>query len=168
MSKVFSERPSDFWEKQRNERLTIPLEDIHEILQEWQNSFPIDKENILNKYNIKSNVFNWWIRKYRPDLRNLIEENKKKHIEKMLVMNITQAEYANKIGVDHRTISLWKCKYLRDKEEIKPKIYVKDLDYKKQKYSEWIQSGLSKRQFCEQNNINYSSFKSWKKYYEEY
>jgi predicted GIY-YIG superfamily endonuclease len=168
MSKVFSERPSDFWEKQRDERLTIPIEDINKILQEYEDSFPINKSDICSKYNISKKLLCEYISRYRPDLKNIEKQNKKKHIEKMLDSGLTQNEYAETIGVDHRTISLWKCKYIRDNKEIKSEIRVKDLDYKKQKYSEWMQSGLSKRQFCEENNINYASFKAWKKYYEEY
>lgn len=160
-------RDKSFWSSQRDVRLSLPLEEIHKILQQWQDSFPIDK-NICKKYGIKNNVFNWWIRKYRPDLRNLTNINRKKHIEQMLKHNISQADYAKMIGVNHRTISLWYCSFIRDNKKIKPKQSVKDLDYKKQKYSEWVNSGLSKREFCKENNINYSSFKAWKKYYEEY
>jgi predicted GIY-YIG superfamily endonuclease/transposase-like protein len=156
-----------YWTEQRNKRLSLPIEQIHKILQEWQDSFPIDK-SICKKYQIKPNVFNWWIRKYRPDLRNLLNENRKKHIDKMNSLDLIQKEYAELIGVDQRTISSWKCNYIRDKKTIEAKILVKDLDYKKRKYAEWMNSGLSKRDFCKQNNINYSSFKAWKKYYEEY
>lgn len=167
MSESFLNRGKEYWDNQRDERLTLPLTEIHRILQEWEDSFPIDK-NICEKYSIKRNVFNWWIRKYRPDLRNLIKNNKVKHIEKMKKLGLTQIEYAAIIGVDQRTISLWKCEYVRDKKPILSKISVKDLDYKKQKYAEWMQSGLSKRDFCSKNNINYNSFKAWKEYYEKY
>jgi predicted GIY-YIG superfamily endonuclease len=167
MSQSCLNRDDSYWEDQRNTRLTLPIEEIHRILQEWENSFPIDK-SICKKYNIKNNVFNWWIRKYRPDLRNLINKNRKKHIQKMLKLNISQADYAKIINVNQRTVSLWYCRFIRDNEEIKPKKIVNDLDYKKEKYAEWMNSGLSKREFCRQNNINYSSFKAWKMYYEEY
>lgn len=167
MSESCLNRSKEFWDNQRDEKLSLPLDEIHRILQEWEDSFPIDKK-ICEKYGIKQNVFNWWIRKYRPDLRNLIENNRVKHIEKMQKLGITQIEYAAIIGVDQRTISLWKCVYIRDKKPILSKISVKDLDYKKQKYAEWIESGLSKREFCKLNNINYSSFKAWKSYYEKY
>lgn len=167
MSKNSLSRSEDYWSQQRNERLSLPLDQIYKILQEWQDSFPIDK-SICKKYNIKNNIFNWWIRKYRPDLRNLITENKKKHIEKMKLLNLKQADYADIIGVDHRTISKWYCDYIRDKKIIKPKQRVKNLNYKKQKYEEWTKSKLSKREFCKINNINYDSFKAWKIYYEQY
>lgn len=160
-------RDKEYWNQQRDERLTLPLAEIHRILQEWEDSFPIDK-NICEKYSIKRNVFNWWIRKYRPDLRNLIEENQKKHIEKMLSLNLTQADYAKIIGRSRSGVSKWYNKYIRDKKPILSKISIKDLDYKKQKYAEWMQSGLSKRDFCSKNNINYNSFKAWKEYYEKY
>ena len=139
MSESCLNRSEKYWNKQRDERLTLPLEEIHKILQEWQDSFPIEKENICKKYNIKNNLLNWWIRKY-DEL----------------------------IGVDQRTVSLWKCSYIRDKKPIKSRVNMKDLEYKKQKYKEWTDSGLSKREFCNNNNINYSSFKAWKAYYEEY
>lgn len=167
MSESSFSRSELYWIEQRNKRLSLPIEHIHQILQEWQDSFPIDK-SICKKYQIKPNVFNWWIRKYRPDLRNLLNENRKRHIEKMNSLDLNQKEYAELIGVDQRTISSWKCNYIRDKKSIEPKILVKDLEYKKQKYAEWINSGLSKREFCKNNNINYASFKAWKKYYEEY
>lgn len=168
MSESCINRTEEYWNKQRDERLILPLDQIHKILEEWRNSFPIEKESICKKYNIKQNVFNWWIRKYRPDLRNLTEMNRVKHIEKMNGLGLNQTEYAELIGVDHRTVSLWKCSYIRDKKPIKPRVRVENLEYKKQKYQEWMDSGLSKRDFCSQNNINYSSFKAWKKYYEEY
>lgn len=168
ISKSCLNRDRKYWDNQRNERLSLPIEEIHRILQEWQDSFPIEKKTICKKYNIKNNVFNWWIRKYRPDLRSLVEINKTKHIEKMSALGLSQKEYSILIGVDSRTISLWKCSYIRDKKPIKPKVSVKDLDYKKQKYKEWTESGLSKREFCKIHNINYSSFKAWKIYYESY
>lgn len=168
MSESCLNRSEKYWNKQRDERLTLPLEEIHKILQEWQDSFPIEKTNICKKYNIKNNLFNWWIRKYRPDLRNLTYENRIKHIEKMNSLNLNQKEYAELIGVDQRTVSLWKCSYIRDKKPIKSRVKIRDLEYKKQKYKEWTDSGLSKREFCKNNNINYSSFKAWKAYYEEY
>ena len=168
ISKAGLNRDKQYWQKQRNERLSLPLEEIHSILQEWQDSFPIEKDSICKKYDIKNNVFNWWIRKYRPDLRNLTRENRIKHIKKMNNLGLNQREYAELIGVDQRTISLWRCNYIRDKKSIKSKINIKDLEYKKQKYKQWIESGLSKREFCKINNINYSSFKAWKSYYEQY
>lgn len=168
MSESCLKRSEKYWNKQRDERLSLPLEEIHKILQEWQDSFPTEKENICKKYNIKNNLFNWWIRKYRPDLRNLIEQNRIKHIEKMNNLGLNQKEYAELIGVDSRTVSLWKCSYIRDKKPIKPRVRVENLKYKKQKYQEWMESGLSKREFCKNNNINYSSFKAWKAYYEQY
>lgn len=168
MSESCLQRDKKYWNNQRDERLTLPLEEIHKILQEWQDSFPIEKENICKKYNLKKNVFNWWIRKYRPDLRNLIEMNRVKHIEKMNNLGLNQREYSELIGMDSRTVSLWKCSYIRDKKPIKPRVKVQNLEYKKQKYQEWINSGLSKREFCKNNNINYSSFKVWKDYYENY
>jgi predicted GIY-YIG superfamily endonuclease len=168
MSKSCLDRNEKYWNNQRDERLNLPLEEIHKILQEWQDSFPIDKKHICEKYNIKNNVFNWWIRKYRSDLRNLTYENRVKHIEKMNNLGLNQKEYAALICVDQRTVSLWKCSYIRDKKPIKPRVNIKNLEYKKQKYQEWIDSGLSKREFCENNNINYSSFKAWKNYYENY
>lgn len=168
MSKSCSNRPETYWNKQRDERLILPLEEIHRILQEWQDSFPIEKKSICKKYNVKNNVFNWWIRKYRSDLRNLTHENRLKHIDKMNSLGLNQKEYAELIGVDQRTVSLWKCLYIRDKRPIKPRVNIKDLEYKKQKYKEWTESGLSKREFCKNNNINYSSFKAWKTYYEQY
>jgi predicted GIY-YIG superfamily endonuclease len=167
MSNACSTRGDSYWQEQREKRLSLPLDEIHKILKEWEESFPVNK-NICKKYGIKQNVFNWWIRKYRPDLRNLTFENRKKHIEKMNSLGLSQIDYSKLIGVDHRTVSLWYCKYVRDNIEIKPKKSVKDLEYKKQKYEEWMSSGLSKRDFCSNNNINYSSFKAWKKYYEEY
>lgn len=160
-------RDKKYWDNQRDGKLSVPLDEIHRILIEWESSFPIDK-HICKKYNIEQNVFNWWIRKYRPDLRNLIKNNRVKHIEKMKKLGLSQIEYAAIIGVDQRTISSWKCAYIRDKKPIQPKVSVRDLDYKKQKYGEWIASGLSKREFCKLNNINYSSFKAWKNYYENY
>lgn len=168
MSESSLNRVEEYWNKQRDERLSLPLSEIYEILQEWQDSFPIEKENICKKYNIKNNVFNWWIRKYRPDLRNLTYENRVKHIEKMNNLGLNQKEYAELIGVDQRTVSLWKCSYIRDNKPIKPRVCVKNLEYKKQKYQEWTESGLSKREFCKINNINYGSFKAWKTYYEQY
>jgi predicted GIY-YIG superfamily endonuclease/predicted transcriptional regulator len=168
ISRSCLDRNEQYWNNQRDERLSLPLEEIHKILQEWEDSFPIEKENICKKYNIKNNVFNWWIRKYRSDLRNLTYENRVKHIEKMNNLGLNQKEYAELIGVDQRTVSLWKCSYIRDKKPIKPRVNIKDLEYKKQKYQEWIDSGLSKREFCKNNNINYSSFKAWKNYYENY
>jgi predicted GIY-YIG superfamily endonuclease/predicted transcriptional regulator len=156
-----------YWAEQRNKRLSLPIEQIHKILQEWQDSFPIDK-SICKKYKIKPNVFNWWIRKYRPDLRNLLNENRKKHIQKMIELNLKQSEYSSMIGICPSAISKWYCSFIRDNKQIKPKQCVKNLEYKKQKYAEWINSGLSKREFCKNNNINYASFKAWKKYYEEY
>lgn len=167
MSKVCLNRDKQYWNSQRDKRLSIPLNEIHRILQEWEDSFPINK-HICEKYNIKKNVFNWWIRKYRPDLRNLIQKNRIKHIEKMKSLGLNQTQYAVIIGVDSRTISSWECGYIRDKKSTSLKISVKDLDYKKQKYEEWMKSGLSKREFCKLNNINYSSFKAWKMYYEKY
>jgi predicted GIY-YIG superfamily endonuclease len=167
MSLASLNRNEDYWKNQRDKRLTVPIEEIHKILHEWENSFPIDKK-ISKKYGIKLNIFNWWIRKYRPDLRNLVTQNRKKHIEQMQSLGIGQADYAKMIGVNYRTISAWYCKYIRDKKPIQAKKCVKDLEYKKQKYKEWIYSGLSKRDFCSKNNINYSSFKAWKTYYEEY
>jgi predicted GIY-YIG superfamily endonuclease len=167
MSESCSNRTEEYWNKQRNERLALPLDEIHKILQEWQDSFPIHKK-ICEKYSIKKNVFNWWIRKYRPELRNLIHENKVKHIEKMNILGLSQREYSELIGVDQRTVSMWKCSYIRDKKAIKSTVRVEDLEFKKQKYKEWMNSGLSKRDFCGQNDINYNSFKVWKKYYEEY
>lgn len=161
-------RSEKYWNQQRDERLSLPLEEIHKILQEWEDSFPIEKKSICEKYNLKNNVFNWWIRKYRPDLRNLIEHNKIKHIEKMNNLGLNQKEYAELIGMDSRTVSLWKCSYIRDQKPIKPRVRVENLEYKKQKYQEWIDSGLSKREFCKNNNINYASFKAWKAYYEQY
>jgi predicted GIY-YIG superfamily endonuclease len=161
-------RDMEYWQKQRIERLSLPLEEIHSILQEWQDSFPIEKDTICKKYNVKNNVFNWWIRKYRPDLRNLTRENRIKHIIKMNDLELSQREYAELIGVDQRTVSLWKCNYIRDKKSTKLKTNIKDLEYKKQKYKQWIESSLSKREFCKINNINYSSFKAWKSYYEKY
>lgn len=168
MSESCLKRSEKYWNQQRDERLSLPLEEIHRILQEWQDSFPIEKESICKKYDLKKNVFNWWIRKYRSDLRNLTYENRVKHIKKMHSLGLNQTEYAELIGVDHRTVSLWKCSYIRDKKPIKPRVKVQNLEYKKQKYQEWIDSGLSKREFCKNNNINYSSFKVWKAYYEEY
>lgn len=168
MSESCLKRSEKYWNQQRDERLSIPLDEIHRILQEWQDSFPISKTDICKKYNIKKNVFNWWIRKYRPDLRNLIENNRVKHIERMNNLGLNQKEYAELIGMDSRTVSVWKCSYIRDKKPIKPRIKVKDLEYKKQKYKEWTESGLSKREFCKNNNINYASFKAWKAYYEQY
>lgn len=168
MSESCLNRSEEYWQQQRNERLSIPLEDIHKILQEWEDSFPIEKKTICKKYNIKNNVFNWWIRKYRPDLRNLIANNRVKHIEKMNRLGLNQTEYSQLIGVDSRTVSLRKCSYIRDKKSIKPIIRIKNLEQKKQKYEEWTKSGLSKREFCKLNNINYSSFKVWKTYYEQY
>jgi predicted GIY-YIG superfamily endonuclease len=167
MSTSFLNRDEQYWDNQRDQRLSVPLEKIYDILKEWEDSFPIDK-NICKKYNIKSNVFNWWIRKYRPDLRRLIEENRIKHISIMNSLGLTQSEYGPMIGVNYRTISSWKCKYIRDNMSIESKVSVKDLDYKKQKYEEWTKSGLSKREFCKVNCINYSSFKAWKSYYESY
>jgi predicted GIY-YIG superfamily endonuclease len=161
-------RNEEYWNDQRDQRLSLSLETIHNILQEWEDSFPIEKKSITKKYNIKNNVFNWWIRKYRPDLRNLIENNKVKHIQKMNDLGLSQREYGELIGIAQTTISAWLQKYVVNKKPIKPKVYVKDLDFKKDKYKEWMESGLSKRQFCERNNINYASFKAWKKYYEEY
>lgn len=168
MSESCLNRSEEYWQQQRNERLSIPLEYIHKILQEWEDSFPIEKRAICKKYNIKNNVFNWWIRKYRPDLRNLIQNNRVKHIEKMNHLGLNQTEYSQLIGVDSRTVSVWKCSYIRDKKSIKPIIRIKNLEQKKQKYEEWTKSGLSKREFCKLNNINYSSFKAWKTYYEQY
>jgi predicted GIY-YIG superfamily endonuclease len=168
ISEACLNRNIGYWNNQRDERLSLPLEEIHKILQEWYDSFPIEKENICKKYNVKKNVFNWWIRKYRPDLRNLITNNRVKHIKKMKKLGLNQTNYAKLIGVDSRTISLWKCSYVRDNKPIKPVVRVQDLEYKKQKYAEWIESGLSKREFCKNNNINYSSFKAWKNYYEQY
>jgi len=161
-------RDDKYWKNQRDERLSIPLDDIHRILQEWEDSFPVEKKNICKKYNLKNNVFNWWIRKYRPDLRNLIENNRIKHIERMNNLGLNQKEYAELIGMDSRTVSVWKCSYIRDKKPIKPRVNVKDIEYKKQKYKEWTESGLSKREYCKKNNINYASFKAWKTYYEQY
>lgn len=168
MSESCLKRSEKYWNNQRDERLILPLEEIHRILQEWENSFPIEKKNICKKYNLKNNVFNWWIRKYRPDLRNLIETNRVKHIEKMNSLGLNQTEYAELIGMNSRTVSVWKCSYIRDKKPIKPRVKVENLEYKKQKYQEWVESGLSKREFCKNNNINYSSFKVWKTYYETY
>jgi len=168
MSEACSNRPETYWNEQRDERLILPLEEIHRILQEWEDSFPIEKKNICKKYNLKNNVFNWWIRKYRPDLRTLTHDNKKKHIQKMLSLNLTQADYATMLGLVPSAISRWYRRYIRDNEKIQPKKLIKDLEYKKQKYQEWIDSGLSKREFCKNNNINYSSFKVWKIYYETY
>jgi len=168
MSKNALNRNEEYWEKQRDDRLSFPIEEIKEILQEWKNSFPIDKKEILKKYNIKANTFNWWIRKYRPDLRNLIKENQTKHCNIIKHLNCSQTKYAKEIGVCTSTISKWYCDFIRDKKQIKSKIMVKDLNYKKQKYKEWMESNLSKRSFCKKNNINYGSFKAWKKYYEEY
>jgi predicted GIY-YIG superfamily endonuclease len=168
MSESCQNRDKEYWDNQRDERLSLPLDEIYKILQEWEDSFPIEKESICKKYNIKRNVFNWWIRKYRPDLRNLTCENRIKHIKKMVTIGLSQMEYAKLIGVDQRTVSSWKCQYIRDKKPVQPKVSVKDLDYKKQKYGEWMASGLSKREFCKLNNINYSSFKAWKSYYEKY
>lgn len=168
MSESCLNRNIEYWNNQRDERLILPLEKIHEILQEWEDSFPIDKKDICKKYDIKNNVFNWWIRKYRPDLRNLIKNNRVEHIKKMKKLGLNQVSYAKLIGVDQRTISLWKCKYIRDNKPIKSIVRVHNLEYKKQKYAEWIDSGLSKREFCKNNNINYSSFKAWKNYYENY
>jgi len=167
ISKASLNRDTKYWENQRDSRLSISIEKINEILEEWKNSNPIDK-SICKKYNIKPNLFNWWIRKYRPDLRNLLDENRKKHIEIMLTNNISQVDYSKIIGVNHRTVSSWYCKFIRDKKIIKTKVCVKNLEYKKEKYAEWINSGLSKREFCKRNNINYSSFKAWKNYYEGY
>jgi predicted GIY-YIG superfamily endonuclease len=168
MSNSCLNRNQKYWNIQRDERLTFSLKQIHKILNEWENSFPIEKKNICKKYDIKNNLFNWWIRKYRPDLRNLTANNKIKHIKKMKELGLTQTDYAKLIGVDSRTISLWKCSYIRDKKPIQKSVRVKDLEYKKQKYGEWKDSGLSKREFCKHNNIKYSSFKSWKNYYENY
>jgi predicted GIY-YIG superfamily endonuclease len=168
ISEACLNRNMEYWNKQRDQRLALPLEKIYDILQEWQESFPINKKDICKKYNIKNNVFNWWIRKYRPDLRNLITNNRIKHIQKMEKLGLNQTDYAQLIGVDSRTVSLWKCSYIRDKKPIKPIVRIQNLEYKKQKYTEWIESGLSKREFCKNNNINYSSFKVWKNYYENY
>lgn len=168
ISEACLNRNIEYWNNQRDERLARPLEEIHKILQEWEDSFPIDKKDICKKYNIKNNVFNWWIRKYRPDLRILTHDNKKKHIQKMLHLGLTQADYANILNMVPSAISKWYIRYIRDNENIQPKKSVKDLEYKKQKYQEWIDSGLSKREFCKNNNINYSSFKAWKNYYENY
>jgi len=168
ISEACLNRNIEYWNKQRDQRLALPLEKIYDILQEWQESFPINKKDICKKYNIKNNVFNWWIRKYRPDLRNLITNNRVKHIQKMEKLGLNQTDYAQLIGVDSRTVSLWKCSYIRDKKPIKPIVRIQNLEYKKQKYAEWIESGLSKREFCKNHNINYSSFKVWKNYYENY
>lgn len=168
MSDSCLNRDNKYWKKQRDERLSLPLEEIHKVLKEWEDSFPIEKNSICKKYNIKPNVFNWWIRKYKPELRNLISHNKVKHIERMEKLGLKQTDYAKLIGVDSRTVSLWKCSYIRDKKPIKSIVRIKNLDYKKQKYAEWIESGLSKREFCKLNNLNYSSFKTWKNYYEQY
>lgn len=168
MSESCLNRTKEYWNNQRDERLALPLEDIHRILQEWQDSFPIDKKNICQKYNLKNNVFNWWIRKYRPDLRTLTHDNKKKHIQKMLSLNLTQADYATMLGMAPSAISKWYVRYIRDNENIRPKVSVKNLEHKKQKYQEWTESGLSKREFCKNNSINYASFKVWKTYYEQY
>jgi len=167
ISKLALNRDKEYWEAQRDERLSLPLEEIHRILQEWEDSFPIDKQ-ICKTYDIKKNVFNWWIRRYRPDLRNLISKNRVEHIKRMQRLGMSQVEYSELIGVNHRTISLWKCDYIRDEKAIKPITRVKDLEYKKQKYKEWLDSNLSKREFCKINNINYASFKAWKDYYENY
>lgn len=168
ISEACLNKDDKYWKNQRDERLSLPLSEIYKILQEWQDSFPIEKKNICKKYNIKNNVFNWWIRKYRPDLRTLTHQNKKKHIQKMLALNLTQADYALMLNMAPSAISKWHRRYIRDNENIQPKKLIKDLEYKKQKYQEWTESGLSKREFCKNNSINYSSFKAWKTYYEQY
>ena len=168
ISEACLNRDDKYWKNQRDDRLSLPLNEIHKILQEWQDSFPIEKKNICKKYNIKNNLFNWWIRKYRPDLRTLTHENKKKHIKKMLSLNLTQADYAVMLGMSPSAISKWYITYIRDNKKIQAKTLIKDLEYKKQKYKEWTESGLSKREFCKNNNINYASFKAWKAYYEQY
>jgi predicted GIY-YIG superfamily endonuclease/predicted transcriptional regulator len=167
MSESCLQRSEEYFNAQRDSKLSLPIDEIHKLLQEWENSFPVDK-SICEKYGIKKNTFNWWIRKYRPDLRNLVKQNQIKHCQIMTELNYSQTKYANEIGVSPSTVSSWYCKYVRDKKEIKSIVRVENLEYKKQKYAEWMNSGLSKREFCKKNNINYSSFKAWKNYYENY
>ena len=49
------------------------------------------------------------------------------------------------------------------------KVYIYGLYKEKFEYkTNQIDEGLSKKDFCKKNDINYSSFKAWKNYYENY
>lgn len=45
----------------------------------------------------------------------------KKHIQKMLSLNLTQADYAAMLGMAPSAISKWYIRYIRDNEKIQPK-----------------------------------------------
>ena len=105
-----------YLDKQRESHLTlhgITISKIQDIISEWErsdNGLPITKNKILKKHNIKTSRFNGWIQRYRPSLTNFINENKIKHVELWRNSGQSQAEYGRSIGVDGRTISLWKMK----------------------------------------------------------
>lgn len=103
----------DYLDRQRQSHLNrngYTHQRIIDILEEWEKShlgIPITKNHILEKYNIKKSRFNWWIKKYRPDLVDFVERNRQAHIERWRESGLTQCKYADLIGVDPRTISLW-------------------------------------------------------------
>ncbi len=113
MSNAAKNRSKEYLEKQRQSHLAkhgFDIEQIYDIIKEWELScggLPVTKSHILDKYNIKNPRFSWWIRRYRPDLRNFIEENKAKHVQLWKSSGLSQAKYGQSIGVNQRTISAW-------------------------------------------------------------
>lgn len=113
MSEAAKERnkSQSYIDNQRQSHLDRPLEEIMDILSEWEcsdNGLPITKKKILKKYNIKNSRFNWWIQRYRPDLKYFTIENKIQHYKLFKQSTLSQKKYADKNGFSQQALSTWK------------------------------------------------------------
>jgi transposase len=78
-------------------------------------------------------------------------------------------DICKKYNVDQAVFTSWIVKYRPDLKNLTKNNRIKKrnekIDYENKIYLEWLNSGLSKAEFCRRNNIKYGSFKSWEKRY---
>lgn len=103
----------EYKQKQRDSQLSMPIEEIHEILESWRMHDRWELQEFLKPFGIKTNCFKWWVKKYRPDLIDEVENKKIRMYNRFLESGMSKTDFAKKYNMHRKTLTSWEKKYER-------------------------------------------------------
>ena len=136
--------------RQRDAQISRPIEEVYQILDDWEHTEELEQRKFLRKYGIKQSCFNWWIKKYRPELRGLVDRKRISIIKDYQSSMLSKQEYGEKYNLWPGTITEWEKKYNLERNFNVTK-------YSRDKFLDFIQA-------LEEGNINKTNYKKYRRY----
>lgn len=124
----------------------------------------ISRIEFCNQNGLSYKAFYLWIKEYDPDLIKPYNEDYneecKKQVDDWIKTDLPPKEYCKQNNINSATFYQWIRKFYPDmdlKKISEEKTKEKSLKILK----DWVDSGLTKTDFCKQNNFNVGTFNYW-------